>query len=210
MDHDENISPEEKLLRLIRKGKKSDDKNIQSQKTPKKKTQEVKGRSSYILLDEAPFIKYLNAIFLFILCTLIGVFLLSFLFPPIQIPENKVTDLDKSQVDIFGEDFARIPYSEYKPAILNRELFGDRGLEDRSKDTTGQMKLEMNKMIKDLTLIGILAEEEPQAIIEDKKSKKTYFLKRGDFLGNLKLIEIYEEEGKIIFEYEGDKVELYL
>ncbi len=66
----------------------------------------------------------------------------------------------------------------------------------------------MGQAIQDLNLLGIVSGDNPQAIIEDKKSQKTYFLKKGDFLGDFELKDI--QKGKVILDLSGQQFELSL
>ena len=43
-------------------------------------------------------------------------------------------------------------------------------------------------------------------MVEDTKSYKTFFVKRGDLIGEVKVEAIFKD--KIILSYEGDEVEL--
>ncbi|HTY44646.1 MAG TPA: hypothetical protein VMD52_01475 [Patescibacteria group bacterium] len=61
---------------------------------------------------------------------------------------------------------------------------------------------------KDLSLVGIIAGVIPQAIIEDKKVKKTYYVNKGQRIGEVLVEDI--QEGKIIINHNGSRFELYL
>ena len=64
----------------------------------------------------------------------------------------------------------------------------------------------MQDWVKDLKLVGILLDGEPKAVIEDLKKNETLFLSPGQSLGNAVLQEI--QEGKVVFVYQGQRVEL--
>jgi len=59
-----------------------------------------------------------------------------------------------------------------------------------------------------LNLLGIVTGDNNQAIIEDKNLKKTFFLYKGDNLGELKVYEI--KNNAVILDYKGEKIELSL
>lgn len=61
-------------------------------------------------------------------------------------------------------------------------------------------------MIKDLNLMGIITGDNNQAIIEDKKTSKTFFLYEGDILEEFKVYDI--KESSVILDYKGEKTEL--
>jgi len=57
-----------------------------------------------------------------------------------------------------------------------------------------------------LNLLGIITGDNNQAIIEDKNSKKTFFLYKGDSLGESKVYDI--KDSAVILDYKGEKIEL--
>ncbi len=59
-----------------------------------------------------------------------------------------------------------------------------------------------------LTLMGIVLDQNPQAVIIDNKEKKTYFLNKGQFIREIKIEDILK--GKVILSYEGEKLDLRL
>jgi hypothetical protein len=61
-------------------------------------------------------------------------------------------------------------------------------------------------LIKGINLVGIISGVNPQAIIEDKASQKSFYLSRGQFLGELCIEDI--QEGKVILSYHGARYEL--
>lgn len=67
-------------------------------------------------------------------------------------------------------------------------------------------KISKEEILGNLNLLGIITGENNQAIIEDKNLKKTFFLYKGDFLGELKVYDI--KSNMVILEYKGEKIEL--
>ncbi len=62
--------------------------------------------------------------------------------------------------------------------------------------------------IKDISVVGIVSGDKPQVVIEDKKNQKTYYLTAGQSFGNLVVDRI--ESGKVIVSSQGKQYELYL
>jgi hypothetical protein len=62
------------------------------------------------------------------------------------------------------------------------------------------------ELISGLNLLGIITGNANQAIIEDKKTDKTYFLYQGDVFGNFKVFSI--SATGVILDYQGEKIEL--
>lgn len=206
----DNISPEEKLLRLIRGHKKT---------TDAKAADSVPGAASDF--KKAAFFKktyfqnitqkYLSAKHLYkiILLCLIGSFLylgfcLAYPFlnlPLLQAPtavEEKILDLE------LESKIAKKSFDYYLAKIKDRQIFNVVKPQETARP---QSSADLN-LIQDLTLVGVISGENPQVIIEDKKSQKTYYLTKGQSLGQFQIEDI--QEGKAILSYEGQKFELYL
>lgn len=66
--------------------------------------------------------------------------------------------------------------------------------------------VDRENLVKDLNLLGIVEGDRDQAIVEDKKANRTFFLYKGDGFGEFKVYEI--KNGKVILDYKGDKIEL--
>ena len=66
----------------------------------------------------------------------------------------------------------------------------------------------LKESIKDLNLLGIVSGKNPQAIIEDKKEGKTHFVNKGDSIGPLRVEEITED--RVILYYRGERLDLML
>lgn len=66
----------------------------------------------------------------------------------------------------------------------------------------------LNSILANYTLSGIISDEPPQAVIEDKKQGKTFFLNVGDTLGDIKIVAI--EDGKVIVAVGNEQAELNL
>ena len=73
-------------------------------------------------------------------------------------------------------------------------------------DESKQNKETLQDLLKDLVLVGISWDKQPQAMIESKKTNQTYFLRAGESINNLRIESILEN--KVIFVYEGEKGEL--
>ncbi len=67
-------------------------------------------------------------------------------------------------------------------------------------------KISREEILGNLNLLGIITGDNNQAIIEDKTLKKTFFLYKGDLLGELKVYDI--KDSAVILEYKGEKIEL--
>lgn len=98
------------------------------------------------------------------------------------------------------------PYSGYSSRFSGKDLFKAQVVVEAKK--SGIPKKEVREMIKNLSLMGIISEDDPQAIIEDKASRKSYTLSRGEYISGMEIVEI--KNNKIVLEYEGQRFDLYL
>ena len=98
------------------------------------------------------------------------------------------------------------PFSYYEDIIKKRGLF--KGITPPEKKNKKTLTQTASELLSGYSLKGILSEDAPQAIIEDKRTKQTYFLNQGDSLGKFLIEEI--KEGKITLDLEGQKIEMSL
>lgn len=159
---------------------------------------------SLVLKDKIRFVKYL-------LMTVLAILLLVFFYgvlcgEKIDISPNTVeTDLIKE-----SETTKKIskPFSYYSNIMGRKKLFSSSaGIKSRS-EIASAIKGDSKKMLDDLVLLGIYLDEKPQAIVEDLKDKKTYFLYEGDFIRGMLVEKILK--GKIILRYQNQSLELVL
>ena len=61
-------------------------------------------------------------------------------------------------------------------------------------------------MTENLRLVGISWSDDPDVMIEDTKVNKTYFLKRGDSIGEVNVSAILKD--RVMLSYQGEEVEL--
>lgn len=203
----ENITPEEKLLRLIR-GKKTP--------VPTETKSTVSPQPQYakpLLKTKLPaiFPKYVSflsprkiIVILFIVACLYLLF--SLLYPWIFFRKIKLPNVTQEKIDL-SEMETKIgtkPYEYYLEATRNRSIFAS----PSSEQATSPLSSINTDLMKDINLVGIILGENPQAVIEDKKTAKTYYVIKGQFIGEFQVEDI--QEGKIIINYRGQKFELYL
>lgn len=105
------------------------------------------------------------------------------------------------------EKFQVLPFSHYAEIISKRNLFKVPA-ESQAQDKNMPIKIGPYELLKSYSLAGVVSGENPQAIIEDTASKKTYFLNKGQYLGDFKIDDI--KEGKVILELRGQRFELSL
>ena len=189
-----NISPEEKLLRLI--------------KNPKSPhiTPEGKERSSITTVPlnfPRKFLAVNKVVFAAFIISCLYL-LASFIYPLVFLRKIRLPQIKPGEV-VETNKAPRIqakPLAFYLDNIKNRAVFGAAYETDSSvgvidRDLTGN-----------ISLVGIISGENPQAVIEDKKAGKTYYLNKGQLFGEFQLEDI--QEGKVILNYKGHRYGLYL
>jgi hypothetical protein len=92
--------------------------------------------------------------------------------------------------------------SSYQTAIESSALFGGvaGGL------STPALHASLAEEMKDYRLKGVVITDDPEAIIQDARTQKSIFIKKGSQLGNLTVKEI--NEGWIVLTYLGEELKL--
>ena len=167
-----------------------------------------KSLSSGLFSLDIKLIKRLNTIILFSLAvSIIGV------LTSLQ-KANRMTDFAqlnpaKDKGSISGTDYKikeLKPFSYYSEIIGKRQLFkiiASAETKEKSKAAPAAASLDA---IKNYSLLGVISGENPQAILEDKKTKQTLYLQKGQSLGEFKVKDV--QDGKIILESGGETAEL--
>lgn len=95
-------------------------------------------------------------------------------------------------------------YSLYSSQIQGKQLFGP----SSADQTSGREKYQQVDMSKKFNLVGIIAGEKPQAIIEDSQTQKTYYLYTGQSFNDVTVEEI--SNGRVVLDCQGEKIILVL
>jgi len=216
----ENISPEEKLLRLIKNVKKPDHfsagtsrrQDVLAEKRAVPPVSElkrgVKNTGHTLVFGEivsgiVP--KLIPVIFIISLLYLLA----SFIYPWIGLKNIKLpkVDIQKTKEAEPAPKQEVLPYASYLEGISKRKIFTSTGA-GAPQTTTGISQVADADLIKDINLVGIIAGDNPQAIVEDKKAQKTYYLNKGQFISEFQIEDI--GEGKIALSRNGQRYELFL
>ena len=78
--------------------------------------------------------------------------------------------------------------------------------EEEEAKATQEAGKGIKKMTANLSLVGISWSEDPDAMIEDKKTNRTHFVKRGDSIGDVVVSGIFKD--RVVLSYNGEEVEL--
>jgi hypothetical protein len=213
--HD-NFSPEERLLRLIRGEvkktiKKDEGKLFAFDVMPSKQSIQHSHISIFSKLRHLISFNLINHLFLFILLILAIYLTIDFFINRPGNIERRIitmsgvgttTALEVPQ-DVETEAERDKPISYYIQAISSKNIFT---ADLETKQT--QVSPTFVEMVSKLKLQGIISGFNPQAVIQDTESKKTYFLSPGEYIGEIELRQILP--GKVKLGYYDQEMELAL
>jgi len=152
-----------------------------------------------------PNLKALNKIFFVLSVVLLGYSVVGFVFgrPDIKkvYEKSRLMKWKQSEQGVISE--AR-PFLHYLEVVRRRNIFTPIVLKEAEKPEVKKKRLQ--EMVKDLSLVGISWDKEPVVMIEDKKAKKTYFLRKGQKINKFKIEDILKD--KVILSFGGEKIEL--
>ncbi len=94
--------------------------------------------------------------------------------------------------------------SSYVKAVSSRELF--RPLHFTKAKKVKQKTI--NDLLKDYNLVGVVAVGDREAILKNRRTRKTSFVSVGASIGELDVIAI--ETDKVRFQYKGEQKDLYI
>lgn len=212
----DNLSPEEKLLNLIKGGRFSKSPALPSREASRHKkifpgTIGTKSDVQYSvksLTGTHLTFAYIQKLML-VLAAISCIYLLSsFLYPLLGLKEIQLPETPDNNPPTAFSDTAlekkTAPYEFYLQGLGNRQIFSA----NSAQEDTVTSSVADSDLIKNISLVGIISGDNPQAVIEDKNLNKTYYLNKGQFIGELQIEDI--KEGRVILNFKGQRYELYL
>lgn len=223
----ENLSPEERLLHIIKGANKKEKpplvkagldeaglpKALKERVVPSGKSIgfELKYGSHRDIARKIFILKRVNIGLLIALCFFIaGIAAIIKNLRGMQIADiHREDETPENNLPENSEEPKTTPYAHYADIITKKELFKI-AREELKKNTGKDVLPQINplEVLSNYSLSGVVSGQAPQAIIEDKKLRKTYFLSKGQSLGEFKIDDILE--GKVILDFKGQKFELSL
>ena len=203
MNHKDDITPEEKLLHLIRGSNKK-----ASKPEPKSERKVSQSKEAKIVFTGAKSLNFalINKLILLAVFIALLLFLFDLYFGAPEISRPLATSKAKPKsISLEEKEIKSISY--YQQEISKRNLFKAGASKPKSKKVIPAGPT-FRDLVKNLHLLGIVSGDNPQVIIEDRKLNKTYFLYTGDYLGDIKVEEIHSDS--VLLEYKGEKVSLFL
>lgn len=105
-----------------------------------------------------------------------------------------------------AEDLLLKSSAYYLERVRSRDIFKmgppASAVVQQEEDSSGKLA----EMAKDLRLVGISWSDDPDAMIEDVGKLKTYFVKRGQAIGELKVRAIFKD--KVVLSYGSQEIDL--
>jgi hypothetical protein len=108
-----------------------------------------------------------------------------------------------------SEEPERPSFDYYSAQAGSRNIFAPIATEEAKAQTApAEQGPKLEDVKGQLSLLGVVSGETPQAIIEDKRTQKTYFLNKGSTFDDIEVGDIFEN--KVILTYKGKQFELVL
>jgi type II secretory pathway component PulC len=224
MPEDRPVTPEKQLLRLIEDHKEENgNKKIEAHAIKhfslslfsfgawigrlsflKEKFKGWFGQDKFYPFD----IKVINNFLIFCFIALIVYFTINFSYSIInlkKIPNLEVKAGEEGQLAGAQQGAGlKRAVSYYVEKVVNRDIF-KMGPKNPALAKKGPSEIAI-EATKNFKLVGISWSDNPDAMIEDSKAMRTYFVKRGQMIGDVKVEAIFKE--KVILNYSGEDIEL--
>jgi len=190
------VSPEEKLLRLIRGQKKQGAQTVKPG---------IKISFQHLLSKYPSHIKGRKILFWALIISCIYL-VISLAYPLVALRKISLPKVNEGKISESGSEIKEQtkPFEFYQQGIANRRIFANAS----GQESINPASAANTDLVKDINLVGVITGANPQAVIEDKKTLKTYYVTKGQFIGEAQIEDI--QEGKIILNYRGQRYELYL
>jgi len=215
----QEFTPEEQLLKLMEKGDEAKTTKFRHRKESILSLGGLKGLRRFLIKSisrfltklgnglREPNLKALNKIFFILSMVLLGCSVAGFVFgrPDVKKVYEKSRLMKWKQSGQEAISDVR-PFLHYLEVVRRRNIFSPIVLKQAEKPEVKKKRLQ--EMVKDLSLVGISWDKEPVAMIEDKKEKTTYFLKKGQTINKLKIEDILKD--RVILSFEEEKIEFEL
>lgn len=117
---------------------------------------------------------------------------------------NQKISLGKGSLSVPSLELRR-SLSDYLAVVSKRVLFRP---EVKRRSVQKSNEPDIDDLSRDLQLVGFVSVDNKEAIVKNRRTRRSFFIKPGDSLGKLKVVDILE--GKIIVEYKDESKELYL
>ncbi|MBN1405843.1 MAG: hypothetical protein JW946_04920 [Candidatus Omnitrophica bacterium] len=229
MAQDRSVNPEKQLLKLIEDSKSAGGAGFQKQAIKRQSLSFIsflawRGRFSFskdlakkwaaILLPRILDIRTVNRALIFFIVVSVVYFIINTY--SCMISMNNIS-LSNFKAEAAAEKFTSVaeqpgvkkPASFYAETIKQKNIFkmGARPVSSVSKQETFRgPSPRVIEATQHLRLAGISWSRDPDAMIEDTKAARTYFVKKGEMIGEIKVEGIFKD--KVILGFGGEEVEI--
>lgn len=154
-------------------------------------------------------IKALNKILKGCIFILIFYFIANFLFSLINSKKilNLEIKIEKGALPLsFSEVSLLKPLSYYSDKAKSKNIFSMASRISPKEIVAKEARSKISELSQDLKLVGISWSDNPDIIIEDKKVKQAYFLKKGQKVNELFIKDVFKD--RVILSYGSEELEL--
>jgi hypothetical protein len=205
----DNSAPEERLLRLIRGSQKKEAlapaRNIQS--LPEQKPEQAPSLwglvQPHLLFIRTYRVQRILLVALIIACVF---FIASVVYP--LLPSAPIIEIQPNAPQEAAQPEQPRPQQKpldyYAQVIKGRQIFSSA----LPVEADAPARIAGTDLTKDINLLGVVTGDAPEAVVEDTKANKVYYVKRGMLIGDYRVDEI--QESKVIVSRNGQRFELHL
>lgn len=206
-------SPEEKILDLIRNNgvekKDFSNPNISIEESESK----LKIKKDDVILPKkidggkTNVFMLLNRVLIVVILLALIYVVLSYVYPyKGKAIISKEDELNISSEGV-GESLEQMqPATHYIDILSKRQMFKMFEVPKPKSAEPQKPKITLQQMLGGYTFIGILFGDNPQAVVEDKKTGQSFYLTAGQYLGEIKIDNI--EKGKVSVSYDDQKMDI--
>lgn len=214
----ENSSPEEKLLELIKRGANPDkigtkDTSPQPPKQEKSVEEPAPRPKSIPAVSRKAKTRYTKSFsvlnkFLVVLVVCVIVYMV---LAYVKNPYKSKTEISSEvEVETGGELLedtpASPPISHYVEILGGRQMFKLYEVPKPKPVGPPKPRVTLQQLLAAYTFIGVIFGDVPQAIIEEKRTGQSFYLTAGQYLGEIKIERI--ERGRITVSYEDEMMDV--
>ena len=123
-----------------------------------------------------------------------------------KVPESKMKMQEIAQPpEVEDASFLKKAAAYYLEQVGKRNIFkmGRDPVKGVSKKV---ISVKLSELSKSLRLVGVSWSENPDVMIEDTRAMRTFFVKRGEMVGELRVEAIFKD--RVILSYAGEEIEL--
>jgi len=203
---EKQVSSEEKLLKLIRKG--DDQKRKEKEESGKGKKSSLNNKKdAQKEIGRVDFFKIANRLLLIVSVGLAGYLITNYSFKQ----ESILPMLSINRVEfVQNVELTEILFPEPKPFIDYEQQLAQRNMFqapwEKPKEKKKEVKSNISELSKLYKIVGIVLDDNPMVIIEELRTKQTLFLSKGEIINDAEVIDIFED--RVIFSYLGKEIEL--